>query len=51
MDIAKILVSHGANISAVDELSHTPLHRAAAFGRFFFSFFDFELKTQILTII
>lgn len=32
VNIAKILRSHGANVSAVDEFGHTPLHRAAAYG-------------------
>lgn len=37
--VAKILSSHGANVSAVDQLGHTPLHRAAAFGNIY-SVFD-----------
>lgn len=39
VSVAKILASHGANVSAVDQLGHTPLHRAAAFGIIILVFF------------
>lgn len=32
MNVAKILSTHGGNISAVDELGRTPLHSAAVSG-------------------
>lgn len=35
VSIGKLLLSHGANDSAVDELGQKPLHRAAAFGNLF----------------
>lgn len=35
VSIGKLLLSHGANASAVDELGQQPLHRAAAFGNLF----------------
>lgn len=38
VSVAKILASHGANVSAVDQLGHTPLHRAAAFGIIYLAF-------------
>lgn len=50
MGIGKLLSSHGANVSAVDQRGQTPLHRAAAFGNFFSIRFYLTLRVISLKI-